>query len=147
MTDDTRITLEQFIAKHRITATAARVDRNPNMEGAGRAPAFKDTPVDMDHWRVTLRRPGAKLTVYFSKGFGHEGKPAEANEVLNSLALDSSGVENASGFADWCGEYGYDTDSRKAHKTYKICERQMERLLKFLGTEAYDELLWHTEGL
>lgn len=86
------------------------------------------------------------MVVYFSMGSAHHGEPALA-DVLNSLALDASGYENAQGFEDWANEYGYDTDSRKAERTYKVCQRQSERLREFLGEDAYKDMLWNTENL
>jgi hypothetical protein len=147
MATDT-VTIGQFVADNGIALKAARTDRNPNM-GA-----------DMDHWKVTLTRPeenvivdgalsmtGRKLrmTVTFSKGRGHNGAEPTANEVLDCLASDAAGVESAGSFEDWCSEYGYDTDSRKAHKTFKACEHEATRLKNFLGDDLYDQLLWHTE--
>jgi hypothetical protein len=131
-----RQTVADFIADHNITADAVPTDHNPNM----------DDSATMDHWRVTLRRPGKKMTVYFSMGSGHNGKAPEAADVLDCLASDASSVDNARDFADWASDYGYDTDSRKAHKTYTVCKRQAERLKKFLG-ESYDAILFETERL
>lgn len=132
-------TIQEFIAAQKITANVQPADRNPHMDEDARYP--------MDHWRVVLQRPGKRLTVYLSKGQGHHGKPAEAGEVLDCLAYDASGVENSSSFDDWCREYGYDTDSRKAHRTYMVCKRQSERLRQFLGDEPFKTLLWETERL
>jgi hypothetical protein len=136
MNDDT-IKLDDFIASAFITATATPTDRNPNMNDGE----------TMAHWRVTLRRPGNhKMTVYFSMGSGHHGKAPEAADVLDCLASDAAGIENAQSFEDWCGEYGYDTDSRKAFRTFNVCKREAERLRKFLDT-GYERLLWNTERL
>lgn len=135
-------TMQEFIKDLGLTATAARVDKNPNMTS--------ETP--MDHWRVVLKyKDGGlvplKMTVYFSMGTGHKGKAPEAADVLDCLASDAAGVENARSFEEWASEYGYDTDSRKAHKTYTLCKREAERLLKFLGPTTYNDLLWETERL
>lgn len=136
MNDDT-IKLDDFISAAFITADVSPTDHNPNMEGGEK----------MDHWRVTLRRPGnRKMTVYFSMGSGHNGKEPDAADVLDCLASDASGVENSQSFEDWCSEYGYNTDSRKAHRTYTICKREAERLRKFLDA-GYERLLWNTERL
>jgi hypothetical protein len=88
-----------------------------------------------------------KMTVYFSKGTGHHGAEPTVEEVLDCLSSDAAGIENASNFEDWCSEYGYDTDSRSAEKTFKACEHSAKRLRNFLGDDLYDQLLWHTEKL
>lgn len=135
--EEKRISLQDFIASQGITADAAYADRNPNMIDDG---------ARMDHWRVTLRKPGRKMTVYFSMGAGLNGKAPVVGDVLDCLASDAAGVENAQSFEDWCGDYGYNTDSRKALKTFNVCKRQAERLRNFIG-DGYETLLWQTDRL
>lgn len=130
------VSIAQFVKDYRISMTADRVDSNPNMPESD----------NMDHWKVVLRRPGHTLTTYFSMGYGHKGAEPKAADVLDCLASDASSIENANGFEDWAADFGYDTDSRKAEKTYKACEHIAKRLRNFLG-EAYDTLLYNTERL
>lgn len=117
-----------FVAKHNITAEAERVDCNPNM----------DDSAEMDNWRVLLRCGSKRMSVYYSMGKGHNGAAPEAADVLDCLASD--GIAPDTSFEDWCGDFGYDTDSRKAHRTYTICKRQDARLWKLLGADLYDAL-------
>lgn len=42
-----------------------------------------------------------------------------AASVLHNLLLDAGSAE--SNFPDWCGAFGYDTDSRKALTVYEAC--------------------------
>jgi hypothetical protein len=150
MATDT-VTIAQFIESNRISLTAEKyTDHNPLMEGEG---------IRMDHWKVTLERGSRsvvrsvdditprRMTLTFSKGLGHHGAEPTAEEVLDCLASDASGIENARDFEDFCSEYGYDTDSRKAEKIYKDTKHQTERLRKFLGDEAFDTLVWNTERM
>ena len=141
MTTDTVVKISDFVAGNRISMTAEWTDRNPNMPDS-----------NMDHWKCLLRRigkgsgdRGARMTVYFSQGYGHNGKEPKVASVLDCLASDASSIENARGFEDWASDFGYDTDSRKAEKTYRTCEHQAKRLRSFLGDDLYDQLLWHTE--
>lgn len=117
----TIMNIHDFIKKHKITMTIARTDNNPNMDDAR----------NMDHWKCILKRPGARLTIYFSMGYGHNGRMPELADVLDCLVSDASSVRNSRGFEDWCADLGYDTDSRKAEKTYKTCERQADKLERF----------------
>jgi hypothetical protein len=98
---------------------------------------------------ITVRKRriprAAKMTVYFSKGIGHHGAEPTTEEVLSCLADDAAGVENSPSFEDWCSEYGYDTDSRKAEKIFKACEHQATRLKNFLGDDLFEQLLWKVE--
>lgn len=150
------VTIAQFVEVNRIVSGAYRVDSNPNMPDSD----------NMDHWKVTLVRGvlkegfdtwhgykgklGAcqytkrKLTVYFSMGYGHHGAEPKAAEVLSCLADDASGSDDHS-FEDWCSEYGYDTDSRKAERIWKACQHSAKRLRSFLGDDLYGELLYSTE--
>ncbi len=74
-----------------------------------------------------------------------EPTPPDLASVLDCLASDSSSFDNARDFDDWASEYGLDTDSRKAERTYRVTGDQSKRLRHFLGEELYRDLLWHTE--
>jgi len=136
-TETIQIPLADFINDNRISSISEYTDSNPSMPNSN----------DMDHWRVKLinhsRR--TRMTLTFSKGLGHYGKPPETKEVLDCLAMDASGIENAPDFEDWCGEYGYDTDSRTAERTYNATVKQTAKLRNFLGDDAFETLLWNTE--
>jgi hypothetical protein len=58
-----------------------------------------------------------------------------AADVLDSMLSDASSYENARDFADWCGEYGYDTDSRRAERTYNAVAEQTKQVRAFLGAD------------
>lgn len=134
-------TLADFIQKKGIVAKAEWADRNPSMDN--------DSGHMTRHFKVTLSYMEGdqrkRLTTYFSQGSAHTKEPTAA-DVLDCLASDASGVENAGTFEEWASEYGYDEDSRKAERTYKICQKQAAQLRLFLNSdEAYQELLWETE--
>lgn len=132
----TQTTLAEFTATASIAMTVERTDRNPHMEGSE----------GMDNWKCTLFHGKRQMTVHFSKGIGHHGAEPTIAEVLDCLASDSAGIEGRS-FEDFCEYYGYDTDSRRAERTYKVCVKQAEKFKKFLGDERYHVLLWETERL
>ena len=142
------VTIAQFVRENRISMTADRCDSNPSMPDSE----------NMDHWKCVLRLANGPMTaksgpskramtVYFSMGYGHNGKAPKVADVLDCLSSDASGFENARSFEDWCSEYGYDTDSRKAEKIFKTVEHQAKRLSNFLGPDAYQQLLWSVERL
>lgn len=122
--------LEQF----GIHFTARPVERNPHME----------TWEGASHYRCNLSRNLQRMAVYFSMGSAHT-QPPTLRDVLDCLADDAAGYENSRGFLDWCAEYGYDTDSRKAEATHKTVSRQSAALKRLLGPANYDTLLWHTD--
>lgn len=139
-------TIKQFINKHSVKISSEYTDNNPNWEQDG------DRSYFMNHYKVVLsaRFDGKRrqMTTYFSMGLGLHGEP-QAADVLDCLASDAAGVENAGDFEDWASEYGYDTDSRKAERIYKNCKRAANRLYKFLNSdsEIYNGLLFETEKL
>ncbi len=64
---------------------------------------------------------------------GSDPKPPTSADVLSSLLLDSSAEHET--FADWCANYGSDTDSRKALETYLACQESAGKLRKLLGAD------------
>lgn len=107
---------------------------------------------ESDSWKVTLTRTDKdgrrrQLTTDFFTGYGLRDRMQDgpsAEDVLESLLLEASGYENANGFQDWCAEYGYDSDSRKAETVYKVVGTNTAKLRDFLA-DAYEAYLWETE--
>lgn len=144
MKTDTKstLTIPQFCERECITIRRAkRTDSNPNM----------DDSVNMDHWVVQLSirspkdRHGRTMTIHFSMGYGHGGKQPDVEEVMNALVSDF--VDDSASFEDWCAEIGYDTDSRKAERTFKACQKETKNLRRFLGDDRLNELLYEVERL
>lgn len=136
------LTYQQFVDRFGVRMRATPVDRNPNMDQ-------DDWHASASHWRCTFTRRDAdnrphQMRVYFSQGSAHT-KPPTAAEVIACLAMDAAGYHNARDFADWCAEYGYDPDSRRAERTYRQVERQYIRLEQFCGSlAAFETLMFHT---
>lgn len=128
--------LEDRIAQDGITAEAEW----------GETPSWA---LDEEHprtwYRVTLHYDGGAMTVPFGMGSALTEEPTAA-DVLNCLASDASGYENARTFEEWASEYGYDPDSRSAERTYNLVAEQTAHLRTFLG-DQYDAYLWDTETL
>ncbi len=134
------MTINDYITANGITARVRRIDSRP---GTDWGPGAR-------HFRVTLERnditkwPGKRrIDVQFSQGSAHTVDPTAA-DVLDCLASDASGAEQS--FEDWCSDYGYDTDSRKAEKTYKACVSIRERLMAFLGAD-FNDVVYEMERL
>ena len=125
------MTTQEFVDLHKITATVTHADSNPSM------PDF-----DGDHWIVALRRKGKpgvrRMSLYFSKGYGHNGAEPTAAEVLNCLRSDAWGADEL--FETWACDLGFDPDSRSAEKIYNAVRRQTAKLSKFLG-ETFDDFM------
>lgn len=133
----TATSVKAFVNRYDIRMTADMVDQNPNMT---------DQNWQADHWKCVFKRGRKQMTTYFSMGLAHAREP-EAPEVLDCLASEAAGFENARDFEDWASEYGYDSDSRTAERIFKVVARQSKALRQFLGDYAYEELLWRTDRL
>lgn len=100
-----------------------------------------------DEWRYTFRSLHfeGSLTVTFRMGIGHGGKKPDAERVLEALLSDASGVADGESYADWCGNYGFDTDSRRAERVYVATLKQTDRLREWLGPR-FHAYVWQTEA-
>jgi hypothetical protein len=97
---------------------------------------------DADWYRVTLKRGRRQLTTPFGMGRALCREPT-AEDVLQSLLSDASSADES--FEDWCGEYGYDTDSRKAERTYQQVQTQTAKLRAFLGDD-FEAYMYETDN-
>lgn len=153
--------MHEFVARHGIgIEPPMRVPSNPNMADQEWARTAK-------HYAVTLTHGRKTMTLHFSQGSGIREEPTAA-DVLNALALDSSGFDNADGdFETWASEYGIEIDVNCRHMTprraesmgydcaatyaaeatFKTVASQAKRLKTFLGAGLYAELLHETESL
>jgi hypothetical protein len=59
-------------------------------------------------------------------------------DVVYSLVMDASCSDYT--FNDWCSEFGYDTDSRKALDTYLQCQENSVKVRKLLTATTYNSL-------
>lgn len=59
-------------------------------------------------------------------------------DVVYSLVMDSDVLEYD--FSDWCGNFGYDEDSRKAEQIYNDCMQIALKMNRSLGTDELNTL-------
>jgi hypothetical protein len=129
------ISIVDRIKDNGITMKVSRVDSNPAM-----------SDFNGDHWKCVIRMGKKRMTLIFSQGYAYKGAEPELENVLDCLLSDASILENAPNFEDYCNEFGYDSDSRKAEKGFKALERQVLKLQNFLG-EKYEEFVFNTERM
>ena len=97
-----------------------------------------------DQWRVSFtdKIDNRRMSTGFFTGIGSrkDGKPEKpkAASVLHSLLMDTYAIDSS--FEDWCNDYGYDTDSIKALKTYKACRSIGERMVRVFSTDTIDAM-------
>ena len=126
----------QFIAKRYIAMTSRSIKSHPLMDPDGSK---------MHNYEVCIQTKKGLLTLGYSKGLGHNGVPPGIEEVLDCMASESAGLDSSCNFSDWCGDYGYDTDTRKANDVYKAVKKQANDLKRIFGYKDYEILLWETD--
>lgn len=134
------MTIQEFIKAHGITGTIKRIETRPD-QGINDDAEWNRTA---NHYRVRIRKGKKSFQTYYSTGSGWTKDP-ELSDVLDSLGSDCSSVEFEN-FQGFCKEFGYDTDSLRALRTYKACERVSKRLKDMLG-DAVQTLMYDVERL
>jgi len=61
-------------------------------------------------------------------------------DVLYSLLSDGSAFFDAASFEEWAGDYGYDTDSRKAERMFRECQETGRKLSRAFNAAEITEL-------
>lgn len=62
-------------------------------------------------------------------------------DVLENLQCDARSADRTT-FEDFCGEFGYDTDSRKAEQIFRACQDTCAKLSAFFGAD-FDAFMDH----
>lgn len=92
-----------------------------------------------DAFTCVLRSPDHyyRFTFYQSRNesTGAGTKPPTAYDVLAGMTKYEVG-----NFDDFCADYGYDTDSRTAYKTYKAVKREWENVAILFNDDQLDML-------
>lgn len=92
----------------------------------------------MRHYRVTLTHNGKRRTFDFYMGTALLDGP-DLVDVVSSLLSDMDA--GSMSFEEFCSEFGYNSDSIKALKIHKACQRNAERVKVIFGDdiEAFRE--------
>lgn len=82
---------------------------------------------------VTLDKVNKDFNFYGSMADYEAGKQDLTEEELKYTfkCLISDGESGNMDFEEFCGEFGYDTDSRRAEKIWNECIKSMEKLIDF----------------
>lgn len=126
--------------------TGVKVEETPQTYG-------KPIKTEFDQFVVALSYNGNTVSMQFFKGAGlRKSKYPKGNshyrvlpvaptalEVMYSLLLDASSADYS--FENFCGEFGYDEDSRKAEQIWRGCQEQARKLRELLGAEYSTNLV------
>ena len=71
-----------------------------------------------DTYAVTILRGNAAMTINFGQSIANKGKKPSEYDILACLTKSDPGS-----FEDFCRDFGYDSDSRKAYGVYEgVCK-------------------------
>ncbi len=97
----------------------------------------RDPYADPIGYTITLRYQGRQFTTPFWTGSAHAWP--STSDVVNCLISDCSMLasygDNPPSFEEWAADYGYDSESRSAEKTYRDVIAQGERVRRLLGDD------------
>jgi hypothetical protein len=154
MSDIKRVQIQNILAGAGVTFSAKYLTETTK-------PATGDAkPWQCDEWAVTFKgtkpatathhaQPGEVFTTRYFMGPGHRSKPKTKwdaakpvaptpADVLYSLTLDATAAHES--FADWCGNFGYEEDSRQAFKMYEECCATAKELRRIFTREQLDAI-------
>jgi len=100
--------------------------------GVGHRKASIPMPAD-----IRRLAPNILMRVEWEKRYIKPVAPPAAS-ILSSLILDS-GI-GGSTFEEFCGDFGYDTDSRKAFDTYMACQKILNKVRALFSPEEIERI-------
>lgn len=124
-----------FLEKYRIRFTAT--------EGTNKVPAWAEPGKPHGkHWRIRLsgQTPTGVRAVTFPFWNSINAKE-NAPTAYDVLACISGDVHCPETFKEFCAEYGYDEDSRKAEQTFKRCRAFAVELQEFFTEQEQADLV------
>lgn len=96
---------------------------------------FDDDKEKRDIYSVTFRRGNKRFSLKFGQSIANQGAPPTAYDVLACIQKYDPGT-----FENFCSEFGYDTDSRKAEKIYKAVCKEWQKVSTFFTSNEIEEL-------
>jgi hypothetical protein len=136
----------------------AKVGATMETKLLGNMPYFDEDKESRDVYQVTLKRGGKVYSFRFGQSIAQSGEYVKRNphgrtvydheiiwrkggriaptayDVLACVQKSDVGT-----FEDFCGEFGYDTDSRKAEKTYFAVQKEYKEINGLFG-DVIEEL-------
>lgn len=108
--------------------------------------ATRPDQTDEHRWAACCRDFKCKLsynkksmTIYFSQGTAYT-KPPTVLDVLSCIHMDMTSFENSNSFESWAEDFGFDSDSRIAERTYNEIAKQRKNLVRVFGN-IYQEFI------
>ena len=134
MLSEYEINANRFLTKHHLVFRAVELEvyEDEELTKRLRYPAMRTK------YRCTISGRGRGRTSFVfhnSVNDTSDGKEPRAYDLLACLQKYDPGD-----FENFCSEFGYDTDSRSAHKTWKAVVNEWRKVRKFFTDEELEQL-------
>lgn len=120
-----------FLAKHSIKFSAKLTNKKS-------PPWSPDRKVN--HFVVTLSKGKKRISFDFWDSQHNKQAGIETLDAYSALSCVSSDIYCADTFEEFCGDFGYNTDSRKDLATFKRCSAFAKKLNAFFTAGEKEEL-------
>lgn len=102
---------------------------------------WESDPAKRYHYIITLIAGKIKYSFdFWGSALDYINKKSRISEY-DVLACLSSSFHTPIEFAEFCADFGYDTDSIKAHKTWLACLEQRAQLNKIFPKDSQKEFI------
>jgi hypothetical protein len=98
-------------------------------------PHFAGDKESRDRYRVTLSRNGKSMRIMFGQSLAKGAVPPTAYDILSCIQKYDVGS-----FENFCGDFGYDEDSRTAERVYKAVRKEYAGVQRIFSEEEIDEM-------
>lgn len=115
-----------FLAKHGISFSFKLANTKRPSWDSGR---------QCNHFVVTLKKCKRRVSFDFFDSAHNFQKGIKELDAYLVLACCSSEFHCPDTFGEFCGDFGYETDSWNAHNTFKALRKMSKKLQKFFDTE------------
>lgn len=88
-----------------------------------------------DIYWITLKNSSHRYRFTFGQSIANAGEAPSEYDVLACLTK-----YDPNSFEDFCSDFGYDSDSRRAEKTYKAVCKEWENITKLFTSEEIEQL-------
>jgi len=96
---------------------------------------FPEDKETRDIYKITLKCGERKYTFNFGQSLANQGIVPTAYDVLACLQKYDVGT-----FEDFCSNFGYDTDSRMAERTYKAVLNEWKNIQRLYTDEEIRQM-------
>lgn len=121
----------------------------------GNMPYFDDDKESRDVYQITLKRNGKVYSFRFGQSIANSGDEVKRNprgktmydhELIKRKRISPTAYDilacvqksDPGTFSDFCGDFGYDEDSRKAEKTYFAVQKEWKGIESIFGDVLLD---------